>query len=66
MTDQTRPYLEHAPRCQRRRPPVLVAGWGAHDPGRVLCPECGRSVAAPDARPPRPPTPTDPERTNQP
>jgi len=54
MTDPTRPVIEHAPRCQRRRPPVLVAAWHRADAPLLACPECGRTAPAPDTRDPRP------------
>jgi len=52
VTDQTRPYLEHAPRCQRRRAPILRASWRGNP--EVWCPECGRHTPADDTRPTRP------------
>ena len=44
--------LTHDPRCPRRRPPVLVAGW--HREPLLNCPDCGRTAPAPDQRPARP------------
>ena len=55
MTD--RPLLDHAPTCQRRRPPLL-----AHDlidAPVYVCPECCATAPADDTRPTRP----DPEET---
>lgn len=60
-TDETRPYLEHAPRCQRTRPPMLRASWGGSP--ELWCPCCGRYAPADDTRPPRPTPTTDLERT---
>ena len=50
--DQTRPQLDHDPRCPRKRPPVLVAGWDRQP--LLSCPQCGRTAPAPDQRPDRP------------
>lgn len=46
-TDPTRPYLEHAPRCQRTRPPVLIAAWHRTDAPLFQCPSCGATVVPP-------------------
>lgn len=40
--------IDHAPRCQRRRPPILRAAWN-HAP-ELWCPECGRTAPADDTR----------------
>jgi len=48
MTDPTRPRLDHAAQCQRRRPPILRLSWdGAPE---AWCPECGRRAPADDQR----------------
>jgi len=60
-TDPTRPTLEHAPRCQRTRPPVLIAAWHRTDAPLFQCPSCGATAPAPDTRPTRPNT----EETDQ-
>jgi len=41
--------IEHATRCQRRRPPILRAAWNQQP--ELWCPECGRTCPAPDTRP---------------
>lgn len=53
-----RSLIEHAPRCQRRRPPILRAAWDAAP--EVWCPECGRSAPADDQRTERRTTPSKP------
>ncbi len=60
MTDPTRPSLDHAPKCQRTRPPILRLSWQARP--EAWCPDCGRHAPADDTRPPRPTPTTDPER----
>lgn len=57
MTDDTRPRLDHAPDCQRRRAPLLIAGPDGH--ARIACPECNATTPADDQR-------TRPERTPNP
>ena len=54
MTDDTRPQLDHAARCQRRAAPLLRLSWRALP--ELFCPECGRTAPAPDQRPARPQT----------
>lgn len=51
MTDDTRPQLAHAPRCQRRSAPLLRLSWQARP--ELWCPECGRTAPADDTRPGR-------------
>ena len=46
--DTTRPLIEHAPRCQRRRPPMLRLSWERRP--ELWCPECGRHAPANDTR----------------
>ena len=48
------PGLEHDPRCPRKRPPILIAGWDRQP--LLSCPQCGRTASAPDQR-------ANPERT---
>jgi len=48
VTDPTRPLIEHSRFCQRRRPPVLIAGWDGH--ALLSCPDCGRRAPADDTR----------------
>lgn len=48
MTDTTRPYLDHAAQCKRRRPPILRLAWGGTP--EAWCPDCGRTAPAPDTR----------------
>ena len=49
MTDPTRPTLDHAPACQRRRAPMLRLSWERRP--ELWCPECGRHAPADDTRP---------------
>lgn len=48
MTDDTRPQLDHAARCQRRRAPLLRLSWQARP--ELWCPECGLTAPADDTR----------------
>jgi len=48
--------IVHAPRCQRTRPPVLIAAWHRTDAPLFQCPSCGATAPAPDTRPTRPHT----------
>lgn len=41
--------IEHEPRCQRRKPPILRAAWNLSP--ELWCPECGRTCPADDTRP---------------
>lgn len=36
----SRPELEHGPRCQRRRAPLLRLDWRSRP--ELWCPDCGR------------------------
>ena len=47
--------IDHDPRCRRRKPPVLIAGWNRNP--LLNCPDCGRTAPAADQRP------ANPERT---
>ena len=48
MTDPTRPTLDHAPACQRRRAPMLRLSWERR--AEIACPDCGRYCPANDTR----------------
>ncbi len=50
MTDPSRPLIDHAPRCQRRGAPVLIAPWIGSKP-LLQCPSCGRSTPVQEPTP---------------
>lgn len=45
----TAPPIDHAPRCQRRRAPLLRLSW--RRTLEVICPDCRRTAPAEDQRP---------------
>ena len=40
--------IDHDPRCRRRKPPMLIAGWNRAP--LLSCPSCGRTAPADDTR----------------
>ena len=53
-TDDSRPLIDHATRCQRRGAPILRLSWAGRP--QVFCGACGRYADLPDPDP-------QPERT---